>query len=89
MVYEQRPDWSSLCSVRLGRDIQLSLGEVAEGLRRCRQDDVDIRLAPGEAGPPFDATVSLTSAMSWTAAVVVSGSLGNAGYDLIKQLLAG
>lgn len=89
MVYGRRPDWASLRSVRLDRDVPLSLGEVTEGVRRWDEDRLDARLAPGEAGPPPVASATLPSAMTWTAGVVVGGSLGNAGYELLKRLLSG
>jgi hypothetical protein len=63
-----------------------SLGEVAEGLRRWQDDEIDADLAPGEF--QTDAAMpNLGVALQWSAAAIGSGMLGNYAYDLLKPLL--
>lgn len=91
MCYAREPDWLSLKSVRLYPWSRLgpgtSLSEVTEGLRRWKAGTIAPELAPGEAPAaltvPFDC---LADALAWSAAAVAGGLLGNAAYDLLKQL---
>jgi len=91
MCYSRQPDWLSLKSVRLYPWSNLgpgtSLSEVTEGLRRWQVGQAAPEFAPGEA--PAQATVPfdcLADGLAWSAAAVTAGILGDAAYDLLKQL---
>lgn len=67
----------------------MSLERITEGLTRWVTDDVDPDLAPGSVAPSLDDNyaTSLGKALSWSAAAVAGGVIGDTAYDLLKVLL--
>ncbi|HEY3261620.1 MAG TPA: hypothetical protein VGJ95_15360 [Pseudonocardiaceae bacterium] len=89
MVYDGEPDWLSLVAVPLDGPADTlrpgrSLTEITEGLRNWQTDELDRELAPGEA--PVCSAMRLPDALRWSANAVAGGVLGNAVYELLKQI---
>ncbi len=90
MAYAQEPDFLSLKAVRLDphdeSSAEVRLASVTEKLRRWYDDDVDERFAPGSVSQP-DLAMSLVDGLRFSATAVASGVLGDAAFELVKQIL--
>lgn len=88
MCYARDPDWASLvyCRIDDSEPSARSLGEIAEGLRRWQDGEVDPDLTPGEF-QTARVLPDLGAALKWSAAAVGSGIVGDFAYDLLKLLM--
>lgn len=88
MSYQSQPDWETLRAVNL-RTGQTSLGEVVEGLRLWRSDEVDERFAPGTTGlMDFRPASFLVPALAWSASAVAAEVLGDKAAALVQHLMS-
>ncbi|MGI9003482.1 MAG: hypothetical protein ACR2GH_17800 [Pseudonocardia sp.] len=88
--YEGRPDWLSVKSIQLeGRGngrATYTLAEITECLSEWESDGAERSLMPGELPHPIPDSSALERALWWSGNAVFGGFLGNAVYDLLKQL---
>ena len=95
MAYRDYPeliDWPSLRAIQLldaqGTYLDRSIGQIVEIMSEWRADGPEVReFAPGELRQTAASVLDLRRALVAVAGMVTSGVVGNAAYDLLKNLL--
>jgi hypothetical protein len=95
MAYRDFPeliDWPSLRAIQLldaqGTYLDRSIGQIVEIMSEWREDGPEVReFAPGELQQTAISALHLRRALVAVAGMVTSGVVGNAAYDLLKNLL--
>jgi hypothetical protein len=95
MAYRDLPgliDWPSLKGVQLhdaqGAYLDRSIGQIVEIMSDWREDGPEVQeFAPGEMRQTAISVLDLRRALIVVAGMVTSGVIGNAAYDLLKQLI--
>jgi hypothetical protein len=87
-AYHGVPDWISLRAARIDESgIDLDLTELSARMRRWQLARIDAELSPGvPVASRIPVFRELSTALYWTSGAVGGGVVGNAAYDLIKQL---
>lgn len=66
----------------------MDLLHATEGLVEWKAENINPLLAPGQALEGVSPTsVTLATALGWSASAVASGAIGNAAYELVKKLI--
>jgi hypothetical protein len=94
MAYQDSPtfiDWLSLRAVQLldakGTYLDRNIGQIVEIMSDWREDGPEVReFAPGELQQTAISILDLRQALIAVAGMVISGVVGNAAYDLLRNL---